>query len=222
VGDTERFHFDTEAPRIILEEAVRAVLVEVLSSRDVDDVFTKERSVIEGTVGERLARELEGYGVGIELVDFSLLDVHAPPEVHPDFRAVAGAAEKRLATILSASAEAVVTRTDAVVEQTRLVNEARAAAESRVREASGASCAFMERAGAFELNPDGLGRHMTLEAAAEVLPRVEKRLVPVPAEELNSGIWFTPRGKAGNGGSPREPGEKRGTDFPYFGMERPE
>jgi uncharacterized membrane protein YraQ (UPF0718 family)/regulator of protease activity HflC (stomatin/prohibitin superfamily) len=222
IGDPERFHFDTETPRVILEEAVRAVLVEILSSRDVDLVFTKQRPLIEQVVERRLARELDEYGVGIELVDFSLLDVHAPEVVHPVFRAVAGAAEERLATILSASAEAVVTRTDAVVERTRAVNDALGAAEVRIRDASGFSCAFGERADAFELNPDGLGRHMTLETVSEVLPKVEKRLVPVPGEELSTGIWFFPASPGRTGNSKKSEKDAAGSDFPFFGMEGPE
>jgi len=221
IGDSEEFHFDTVSPRTILEEAARAVLVEVLSTRDVDMVFTVERERIEEAVKANLERELERYGVGIEVLDFSLLDVHAPAEVHPVFRAVAGAAETRLATILSASAEAVVTLNNAEMERVRDVNQAAGAAAGRVRDASGFSCAFGQRADVFETNPEGLSRHMALETASEVLPRVKKKLVPVPASELRAGIWFYPPEPPGEPAAGKEPGESERERFPFFDIGGP-
>jgi len=217
IRDPRRFHFEADDPPRIVEQAARASLVNVFSGRDVDGVLTFERKEIEAAVLRRLADRLERYGVGVEVLDFSLLDVHAPAEVHPVFRAVAGAAEEKLATILSASAEAVVTLSEADIDQVRAVNGAAGTAEGRIRDASGFSAAFAMRAGAYEENPVGLRRHLALEAAAEVLPRLEKRMVPVPAESVRAGVWFFP-GPGSGTPAPVRPQRGAEKEFPFWDM----
>jgi uncharacterized membrane protein YraQ (UPF0718 family)/regulator of protease activity HflC (stomatin/prohibitin superfamily) len=217
IKDPEQFHFKTQDPAQILHQTARAIMTEVFSRRNVDRVFTVERRQIETVLRERLSTELRRYDIGVEILDFSLLDVHAPAEVHPSFRAVAGAAEERLAIILSASAEAVLTRSDAEIVGVQVVNGASAKAASRIGDASGFSGAFEARAKAFEENPVGLRRHMGLEVAGEVLPLMVKRVVPVPAERVRAGVWFYPR-EMTRSPLPAEPAGEGEKQFPFWDM----
>lgn len=216
IKDARRFHLMARDPAEMLSQAARAVLTEVFATRNVDRVFTVERKQVEAVLTQRLSEDVKEYEIGIEVLDFSLLDVHAPAEVHPSFRAVAGAAEERLAIILSASAEAVVTLSDAGITCVRSVNGAAGKAESRIRDASGFSVAFEAQAAAFEQNPEGLRRHLALEAAGEVLPVVEKRLVPVPAERIRAGVWFFPKEWTGSS-PPVKPSGDATKEFPFWG-----
>ena len=83
-----------ETPAVVLGLA-RRELVSLLSRKPIDRIYTVDRRSTERALRDRLARRLAALGIGSEILDVRLLDVHAPGRVHDAFRDVASALEDR-------------------------------------------------------------------------------------------------------------------------------
>jgi membrane protease subunit HflK len=192
VHEPETFRFAVSDPVQIIREALAASIVEVLSRRYVDMILTAERAKCQSAIFERLKRTLREYEIGVELVDYRLLDIHAPIEVHPKFREVASAAEQMQSFILAATAERVLTLADAEVFAIMERNRALGEKETRVRQSAGYQKNFRLRADVYREKPRATREQLSRDLAVQTLPGVRTIVVPVPPDELNASTWLLP------------------------------
>ena len=161
-----------ETPAVVLGLA-RRELVNLLSRKPIDRIYTVDRRTTERALRDRLAKRLAALGIGSEIVDVRLLDVHAPGRVHDAFRDVASALEDRQRDIHVATGMAAQSTAAAAGEAARITGRAEGRAVREVKRAEGRSAAFRETAAAHAASPAVTEARLyleTLEASLE-LPR---------------------------------------------------
>lgn len=95
ISDLESYLFVGGKPEEILRSSLERVLRELISTRRLEDLLTSGRVDLERSGLEVLQRHLESLSLGVELLDLTLLDVHPPIAVIPDYRKVGDALEYR-------------------------------------------------------------------------------------------------------------------------------
>ena len=107
VRDLKQFAFGgTRRPDDMLRAAAESVLRDLAASASLDDLLTDRRADLERRSLAQLRKRVEGYSLGIEIVDLQWLDVHPPKAVVPAYRQVADALEDRELLINEADAYA--------------------------------------------------------------------------------------------------------------------
>ena len=161
-----------ETPAVVLGLA-RRELVSLLSRKPIDRIYTVDRRSTERELRDRLARRLASLGIGSEILDVRLLDVHAPGRVHDAFRDVASALEDRQRDIHVATGAATQSTTAATGEAERITQRAEGRAVREMRRAEGRSAAFRDTAAVHRASPGVTEARLyleTLERSLE-LPR---------------------------------------------------
>ncbi len=161
-----------ETPAVVLGLA-RRELVSLLSRKPIDRVYTVDRRGTESELRDRLARRLASLGIGSEVLDVRLLDVHAPGRVHDAFRDVASALEDRQRDIHVATGAATQSTTAATGEAERIMQRAEGRAVREMRRAEGRAAAFRDTAAVHRASPSVTEARLyleTLERSLE-LPR---------------------------------------------------
>ncbi|MBC8117113.1 MAG: hypothetical protein H7062_22185, partial [Candidatus Saccharimonas sp.] len=107
VRDLKQFAFGgTRRPDDVLRAAAESVLRDLAASASLDDLLTDRRADLERRSLAQLRQRVEGYSLGIEIVDLQWLDVHPPKAVVPAYRQVADALEDRELLVNEADAYA--------------------------------------------------------------------------------------------------------------------
>lgn len=114
----------------IVRAATESVLREISISAPLDDLLTEKRSILERKALARLRELINGYQIGIEVVDLQWLDVHPPQAVVPSYRQVADSLEERELLINEAQAYAVGTLLAAIGEDSLTVLQSAAKGQS--------------------------------------------------------------------------------------------
>ena len=107
VLDLKQFAFGgTRRPDDVLRAAAESVLRDLAASASLDDLLTDRRADLERQSLAQLRKRVEGYALGIEIIDLQWLDVHPPKAVVPAYRQVADALEDRELLVNEADAYA--------------------------------------------------------------------------------------------------------------------
>ena len=85
----------TSNPESLLRAAVEGAVREVVAARSLDEILAKHRADVERESLAAVKSAIGSYRLGVEVVDFSLLDVHPPTTVVDAYRDVANALEER-------------------------------------------------------------------------------------------------------------------------------
>ena len=94
IRDLKQFTFGgTRRPDDVLRAAAESVLRDLAAGASLDDLLTNRRASLERQSLAQLRRRVDGYSLGIEIVDLQWLDVHPPKAVVPAYRQVADALE---------------------------------------------------------------------------------------------------------------------------------
>lgn len=154
-------------------EAVRlpalSVMRELMASRPIDGVLTRERGEVEKAARQRLDAELSRGKLPMKVVSVSLLDLHPPLGAVAAFRDVSSAAEDRERRVYEARAVAESSLPEA--RGTAAVERERAEAESAERSlsAAGRKAAFRDQAEASRLAPEETRTRLRWETLERVL-----------------------------------------------------
>ena len=105
IGNLQQFAYANAEPvetlRAIAEGAIREIAARTLS----EELLTSERAELEGACLTLIRRQAAEYGLGVEIADLHLLDLHPPRAVVPAYRDVADMLEERERLINEAEAE---------------------------------------------------------------------------------------------------------------------
>jgi len=134
---------------------------------------------------------VDALALGIDLMRYGILDVHAPPEVHAAFRDVASSQEDKLTAVNVAYRYLDETVNLARGEAASQVEAARSDSGSAVLRAEGESQSLRERSAAFRERRVGTKRRLYLEAMEEVLARVKKIVRPGWKGSGSIDLWLT-------------------------------
>jgi len=220
VADPVRYQLGVVAPAEVLSGLVRARLVEAMAGRSIDLVYTNDRAEVEAWLLERVRRDVDAVGLGVEVLAVRLLDVHAPGTVHDAFRDVASAHEDRLTTIHLANEYAAGVVVVARGEAARIVAAAEAQAVERVAVAEGAAGAFVVLAAEHQRAPRLTEDRLYLEMAERVLPGARKLIRAAPGATHGYELWL--RGSSSSMIFPPAPGSSELSQAPVAASSQPQ
>jgi hypothetical protein len=189
-ADPVRYRLGVESPDALVAALVRARLVEAMTSRPIDSVYTDDRAELEAWLLRRVRRDAGAIGLGVEVLGVRLLDVHAPATVHDAFRDVASAHEDRLTTIHQANEYAVGSVTVARGEAEKTVLDAQAWASERLARAQGDAAAFTALAAEHARAPRLTEDRLYLEMAERVLPGARKVIRSTSGGPRGYELWL--------------------------------
>jgi membrane protease subunit HflK len=162
----------------------------------VDKVYTVDRTPVEGRLLEALKAAIPHYGLGIEVLDVALLDVHAPSEVHPKFRDVASAMEDKQRYINESQvyAEEIMTRVGG--ETHRIISLAEADKEAAILAAKGSVSGFLAQLEGYAIAPEAFRFRRYTETVEKVLSGNRKIIRPAASKGVALDFWRFSRKQA--------------------------
>jgi len=196
VRDPARFALGVENADALVGSLARGMLVRIATGQTIDAIYATGRLDVERAWREGLAREVAALGIGVELVDARLLDVHAPEGVHDAFRDVASAVEDREREIHDANGYGAERRNEGAGESATLVEAARAEATRVSKQAAGDAAAFAGLAAVDAERPAVTEQRLWLESLERTLPAPRKY---IPAVRGDIDLWV---GGLAPGGAP--------------------
>lgn len=182
VSDLGAYLYGTEDPKQLVEQAVRAALVEAFATTRVDDVLTSAKAAVQNFVRERGQDQLDAYGAGLTLVSVSLQAVNPPAEAAEAFRAVSDARAESAQAVNRAEGERGRSSRLAGGEAGQLLSGARAAAAARESQARGAAERFETLLRQYRQAPGQAKTEIYSEAMSKILPRA-KLILLAPGEK---------------------------------------
>lgn len=192
VQDVGDYLFSTEDPSLLVEQTVRAALVEAFASTPVDDVLTSAKTAIQRQVQDASQAKLDLYSSGVDLVAVNLQTVSPPPEAAGAFRAVNDARAEAAGSVSVAEGAKERSLRLAHGEADQIVTAARATADTRKRSAQGRADRFASILRQHRTAPGPTRVEMWNEAIRQVLPRA--RLIFLePGETPDVHVYLLPR-----------------------------
>jgi HflK protein len=160
-----------------MRAATESVIQSVITSTALDLALTTDRTGIEHRIAQMLRGRLNRYGVGVEVLQVKLLDVHPSLEVVDAFRDVSGAFEEKNRMINEAEGY-----------RNEQVALARGNAAARLREAAGYTAGkknrsagdasrFSQAEAAYRGAPGPTETRLYLETMEQILPGKRKMIV---------------------------------------------
>jgi len=154
-----------------------AAMRQVVGDHSVDEVLTVGREEIARKAKEELQRLCDAYGVGIEIQQLVLQQVDPPDPVKPAFNEVNQAIQEKERAINEAWADYNKAVPKAKGEAEQAVRAAEGYALERVNNAEGDAKRFDALYEEYRKAPAVTRKRLYLEAMAQVLPRLGKKLI---------------------------------------------
>jgi membrane protease subunit HflK len=167
-----------------LKDGAEAALRLVVGQRSIDDVLVRGREAVETDTRSRLQSIMDDYQAGIEVISVQLQDVKAPEEVRDAFDDVLRGRQERETRINQAQAyrEEVLPRANGAAA--RIVQEAEAFRQARIKTSSGEALRFEAVLDEYLSSPEVTRQRLYLEALENVLPGVSKIIVDPDANPV--------------------------------------
>jgi membrane protease subunit HflK len=183
VADPYAYLYSTKSPEGILREVAYGVLLRTVAHRTFFELVTTDRDSLEKAIWEEIAREVEPYSTGFELVSANLRDLHPPTNVAPDFQEVVIATVDYDTYINEAHGYAndLLPRARGQAEVMR--SEAAARKTRKILIGKGERERFFRTWEEYRSAPELTKRRLLLERVDAILPRLEKYIVPPEAAE---------------------------------------
>ncbi len=184
VRDPYRFRFAVVDPEATIRALTEWVLrAHVGTKRTSDEMLVSAHHSLDRDIAAELQRELDALELGIEVVSFKLLSVHAPPQTHYAFRNVASEIERKEEQILSAEGQRTVRVTAAKARSFAIEQQAIADSISKVESAHGNVAAFKKLQGEWSQGPEVIRYLLQMRAAEDLYRKV--RLVLLLGEGID-------------------------------------
>jgi P-type Cu+ transporter len=95
IADLYQYVYGGAATEDTLRAAAESSIRQVAARETLDGILTDRRQQIETACLDSVRRMIAGYGLGVEITDLHLLDIHPPKAVVPAYRDAANALEER-------------------------------------------------------------------------------------------------------------------------------
>ena len=170
--------FNFIGPELTLREASEASLRTVIGRHNIDEALTSGKLMIQEETKELLQIILDKYGTGVQVVAVQLQDVSPPKQVIDAFKDVASAKEDKNRMINEAEGYRNDVIPKARGEAQAMIREAEGFRESRIKRAEGDVAKFKAILKEYKKAKDVTRERLYLEAMEEILPDLEKYIVP--------------------------------------------
>ncbi|MEM7202935.1 MAG: SO_0444 family Cu/Zn efflux transporter [Planctomycetota bacterium] len=169
--DVYRVRFGLDDPAALTAAFAEAALRQVVAAQLSDTLLIDERAGLAQRAAARLQRELDDIDSGIAVQSVNVRSVHAPPEVHFEYRDVASALEDRERLLHEAQRDRADTAAAAQAEAYREEQQATAAKDASVQQARGDAARFVLQRAAFHEYPATAASRLRFEGLEQTLGR---------------------------------------------------
>ena len=170
--------FNFIGPELTMREAAEASLRTVVGRHNIDEALTSGKLMIQEETKELLQSILDKYETGVQVVAVQLQDVSPPKQVIDAFKDVASAKEDKNRMINEAEGYRNDVIPKARGEAQAMIREAEGFRESRIARAEGDVAKFKAILKEYSKAKDVTRERLYLEAMEEILPGLEKYIVP--------------------------------------------
>jgi membrane protease subunit HflK len=170
--------FNFIGPELTLREAAEASLRTVVGRHNIDEALTSGKLMIQEETKELLQSILDKYETGAHVVAVQLQDVSPPKQVIDAFKDVASAKEDKNRMINEAEGYRNDIIPKARGEAQAMIREAEGFREARIARAEGDVAKFKAILKEYSKAKDVTRERLYLEAMEEILPGIEKYIVP--------------------------------------------
>ena len=170
--------FNFIGPELTMREASEASLRTVVGRHNIDEALTSGKLMIQEETKELLQSILDKYETGVQVVAVQLQDVSPPKQVIDAFKDVASAKEDKNRMINEAEGYRNDIIPKARGEAQAMIREAEGFREARIARAEGDVAKFKAILKEYSKAKDVTRERLYLEAMEEILPGIEKYIVP--------------------------------------------
>ncbi|MEE3195488.1 MAG: FtsH protease activity modulator HflK [Candidatus Neomarinimicrobiota bacterium] len=170
--------FNFIGPELTLREASEASLRTVIGRHNIDEALTSGKFMIQEETKELLQITLDKYETGVIVVAVQLQDVSPPKQVIDAFKDVASAKEDKNRMINEAEGYRNDIIPKARGEAQAMIRKAEGFRESRIKRAEGDVAKFKAIVKEYVKAKDVTKERLYLEAMEEILPGIDKYIVP--------------------------------------------
>lgn len=170
--------FNFVGPELTMREAAEASLRTVVGRHNIDEALTSGKLMIQEETKELLQSILDKYETGAQVVAVQLQDVSPPKQVIDAFKDVASAKEDKNRMINEAEGYRNDVIPKARGEAQAMIREAEGFREARIARAEGDVAKFKAILKEYSKAKDVTRERLYLEAMEEILPGIEKYIVP--------------------------------------------
>ena len=178
IKDPIDYLFNFIGPELTLREASEASLRTVIGRHNIDEALTSGKLMIQEETKELLQIILDKYETGVIVVAVQLQDVSPPKQVIDAFKDVASAKEDKNRMINEAEGYRNDVIPKARGEAQAMIREAEGFRESRIKRAEGDVAKFKAIVKEYIKAKDVTKESLYLEAMEEILPGIDKYIVP--------------------------------------------
>ncbi len=172
IRDLKDFLFNVRNPVETLRDVSQAAMRIEVGDRSVDEVLTIDRIAISIAMSERMQKELDAYGCGIQIVKVNLKGVVPPDPVRDAFNRVEESKQEKDKILNLAEGLRNQKIPAARGGAERVVKEAEGYHIGRVNRAEGDVSAFLAVLAEYRKAPEVTRRRLYLEAMEEIFPSV--------------------------------------------------
>ena len=189
VSDLYDFLYNHREPKKVLEAVCYRELARYAASSDFIEFLGHKRGEAMATLQERIQREADALGLGIEIVDLTLQGIHPPVEVASAFENVVGALEEKDASVWRARGYASEQVPKAQAQAARLLADARVYAADRQYVAPAVAQQFRMQLEASRTAPE-IYRHRKLLATLEEALEDARKIVKPPWAKIKEILYL--------------------------------
>jgi len=176
--DPESYLFNFVRPVLTVREASEASLRTIIGRHGIDKALTAGKLMIQEETKSLLQAILDKYESGIQVVAVQLQDVSPPKSVIAAFKDVASAKEDKNRLINEAEGYRNDVIPKARGEAQAMIREAEGFKEARTKRAEGDVAKFKSMLKEYKKGKSITKKRLYLEAMEDILPGVEKFIVP--------------------------------------------
>ena len=176
--DPEAYLFNFVRPVLTVREASEASLRTIVGRHGIDQALTTSKLMIQEETKALLQSILDKYDSGIQVVAVQLQDVSPPKSVIAAFKDVASAKEDKNRLINEAEGYRNDVIPKARGEAQAMIREAEGFKEARMKRAEGDVAKFKSMLKEYKKGKSITKKRLYLEAMEDILPGVEKFIVP--------------------------------------------
>ena len=178
IKEPKNYLFNFVGPELTMREAAEASLRTVVGRHNIDEALTSGKLMIQEETKELLQSILDKYETGAQVVAVQLQDVSPPKQVIDAFKDVASAKEDKNRMINEAEGYRNDIIPKARGEAQAMIREAEGFREARIARAEGDVAKFKAILKEYSKAKDVTRERLYLEAMEEILPGIEKYIVP--------------------------------------------
>ncbi|MBC8215282.1 MAG: FtsH protease activity modulator HflK [Candidatus Marinimicrobia bacterium] len=178
IKDPTAYLFNFVKHELTVLEASEASLRTVVGRHGIDEALTSGKFMIQEETKELVQEILDKYETGIFIVAVQLQDVSPPKQVLSAFKDVASAKEDKNRMINQAEGYRNDIIPKARGEAQAMIREAEGFSEARMKRAEGDVAKFVKMLKEYKKAKDITKKRLYLETMEEILPGIEKYIVP--------------------------------------------